>query len=142
MLRFSLVPYAGTAADGRHFFLSEELFYNGHFGEKDAKQYVGVFLWTADGEFDEVRVDVVDRVEGVPPAQAVPAGADELVAARLAELGDYELEPIVVAPFSTEVDGVVFGFVAREFDGMWTVNVEPGNFIAYYEPWDGIEYDT
>jgi hypothetical protein len=33
----------------------------------------------------------------------------------LAELGRYVLEPI---------------------------EVEPGNFIAYYEPWDGLDYDT
>lgn len=136
------VPFAGTAEDGRLFFLSEELFDAGHAGQDDARQFVGVFFWKADGEFDEVRMDVVDRVEGAPPGQAVPAGADELVASRLAELGEYELEPIEVAPFSTEIDGVVFGFIAQEFEGMWSVHVEPGNFIAYYEPWDGLEYDT
>ena len=136
------VPYAGTAEDGRLFFLSEELFDLGQAGPESARQFVAVFLWKADGEFDEVRVDVVDRVEGIPPMQAVPAGADGLVASRLAELGDYQLEPIEVAPFSTEVDGVTFGFVAQEIDGMWSVNVQPGDFIAYYEPWDGLEYDT
>lgn len=22
------------------------------------------------------------------------------------------------------------------------INIEPGDFIAYYAPWDGLEYDT
>lgn len=129
------VPYAGTAEDGRKFFLSQELFA----GERN---YVGLFLWAADGTFDEVRVDAFRRPEGVPPGQAVPAGADELVEARLAELGSYVLEPIVVEPFLAEVGGEEFGWRFRHDDGPPMLNIEPGDFIAYYEPWDGLEYDT
>lgn len=133
------VPWAGTAQDGRRFFLSEELFVWGSPGVA----YVGLFLWHADGRFDEVRVDRVPRPEGLPPGQAVPAGAEHLVAARLAELGDHVLEPVEVEPFLTEVDGVEFGWRLREGDdGTYVLNVEPGDFIAYYEPWDGLEYDT
>jgi hypothetical protein len=129
------VPYAGTAEDGRRFFLSEELF-------DEKSSYVGLFLWTSDGVFDEVRVDPTGRPEGLPAQQAAPAGAEELVAARLAELGDYVLEPIEVEPFLEKVDGVEFGWRVDEFDGDYSVNVEPGNFIAYYAPWDGLDYDT
>jgi hypothetical protein len=129
------VPYAGTAEDGRRFFLSDELF--------DMESgYVGLFLWKADGAFDEVKVGEVGRAAGLPPGQAGPAGADELVASRLAELGRYVLEPIEVEPFAKEVDGVTFGWVGNEFEGVYSINIEPGNFIAYYEPWDGLDYDT
>lgn len=52
------VPYAGTAQDGRRFFLSDELFdAEGNGGEPTS--YVGLFLWNPDGTFDEVRVDAV-----------------------------------------------------------------------------------
>jgi hypothetical protein len=129
------VPYAGTAEDGRKFFLSDELF-------GPASGYVGLFLWKADGTYDEVRVDKVRRTRGVPPGQAASAGADELVTARLAELGKYVLEPIEVEPFAEEIDGVTFGWVGSEFEGVYSINIEPGNFIAYYEPWDGLGYDT
>jgi hypothetical protein len=129
------VPYAGTAEDGRKFFLSDELFEPG-------SGYVGLFLWKADGTFDEVRVDEVRRSEGVPPGQAASAGADDLVASRLAELGKYVLEPIEVEPFAVEVDGVTFGWVGSQFEGIYSIHIEPGDFIAYYEPWDGVEYDT
>jgi len=129
------VPFAGTAQDGRKFFLSQELF------AEDS--YVGLFLWHPDGTFDEVRVDPVPRPGGLPPGQASPAGADELVEARLAELGDYVLEDIEVEPFIEQVDGVDFGWRVGQYeDGQYFINIEPGNFIAYYEPWDGLEYDT
>ena len=129
------VPYAGTAEDGRKFFLSEELF-------SDRSAYVGVFLWKADGTFHEVRVDEVGRSEAFPPGQAGPAGAADLVAARLAELGDYVLEPIEVEPFTQDVDGVTFGWKFDQYEGTCSVNIEPGDFIAYYEPWNGLDYDT
>ncbi|MGW1341051.1 hypothetical protein ACWCOV_08360 [Kribbella sp. NPDC002412] len=129
------VPYAGTAEDGRKFFLSDELF-------DEASGYVGLFFWKADGTFDEVRVDKVGRAAGLPPGQAASAGADELVASRLAELGKYVLEPIDVEPFTREIEGVTFGWVVDQFEGEYSINIEPGDFIAYYEPWDGLGYDT
>jgi hypothetical protein len=132
------VPYAGTAEDGRKFFLSQELF-----SVLDGVGYVGLFLWKPNGTFDELRVDEVDRPDGVPVGQAGPAGADDLVAARLAELGDYVLEPIEVEPFTRTIDGVTFGWkVGRYDDGSYYVNIHPGDFIAYYAPWDGRDYDT
>jgi hypothetical protein len=133
------VPYAGTAEDGRRFFLSEELFTAGPPGSA----YVGLFLWNADGTFDEVRVDEVPRPGGIPAGQAARAGAHRLVQARLSELGDYVLEPIEVEPFTALVDGVRFGWrVGRYDDGSYHLDIEPGNFIAYYAPWDGLDYDT
>ncbi len=136
------VPYAGTAEDGRKFFLSEELFSPGT-ADHPGSAYVGLFLWNPDGSFDEVRVDKVPRPGGLPPGQAGPAGAEDLVDARLAELGDYVLEPIEVEPFTEKVDGVTFGWKVGQYeDGTYYINIEPGDFIAYYEPWDGLEYDT
>lgn len=129
------VPYAGTAEDGRKFFLSEELF-------SSDTGYVGLFLWKSDGSFDEIRVTEVSAPEGLPPGQADPAGAEDVVSARLSELGDFALEPIEVEPFTQDVDGVTFGWKVDQYEGVYSVNIEPGNFIAYYEPWDGLEYDT
>lgn len=129
------VPYAGTAGDGRRFFLSEELF-------TDGRAFVGLFLWHADGTHDEVVVDEVARRGDVPPGQAAPAGAAELVAERLRGLGDYTLEAIDVAPFVTVIEGVRFGWEVDEYDGTLSIMVSPGDFVCYYEPWDGLDYDT
>jgi len=136
------VPYAGTAEDGRKFFLSDQLFAT-ETRNHPASAYVGLFLWQADGTFDEVRVDEVPRPEGLPPGQAGPADAQDLVDARLAELGDYVLEPVEVEPFTEKVHGVTFGWeVGRYDDGSYFVGIRPGDFIVYYAPWDGLEYDT
>jgi hypothetical protein len=136
------VPYAGTTQDGRKFFLSDQLFVS-ETRNRPESAYVGLFLWKADGTFDEVRVDKVSRPEGLPPGQAGPADAQELVDARLAELGDYVLEPVDVEPFTEKVDGVRFGWkVGRYDDGDYYIGIVPGDFIVYYAPWDGLEYDT
>ena len=83
------VPYAGTAGDGRKFFLSEELFSWDNSGEVNERtNYVAVFLWTADGEFDEIKVDAYASPYWRSPALATSADdVDGIVQARLAELG-------------------------------------------------------
>ena len=133
------VPYAGTAQDGRKFFLSDELF---DLESEEGTGFVGLFLWKSDGTYAEIRVDAIPRAEDIPPGQAASSGAKDLVEKRLQELGDYTLEAITVEPFLETVDGVAFGWAITEFDGQYSINIEPGNFIAYYEPWDGLGYDT
>ena len=135
------VPYAGTAEDGRKFFLSDELFTVGGGGSSGAA-YVGLFLWHADGTFDEVRVHKVPRPGGLPPAQARSAGRKGIVDAELAELGDYVLEPIKVEPFTEKVGGVTFGWKVGHYGHIVFISILPGDFIAYYAPWDGLDYDT
>ena len=100
-------------------------------------------MWHADGTFDVLQVDDVPRPAGLPVGQAAPAGARALVRARLAELGDYVLEPVEVEPFTRTLDGVTFGWkVGRSEAGTRYLTIEPGPFIAYYAPWDGLDYDT
>lgn len=130
------VPYAGTAEDGRRFFLSRELF-------DFERSYVGLFLWNADGTFDRVEADPVERPKDVPPGQAAPAGADSLVRDKLASLGDYTLEPIEVEPFITRIHGTRFGWKTGHYpSGTAYISILPGDFIVYYAPWDGLGYDT
>lgn len=134
------VPYAGTAEDGRKFFLSDELF---DIEDEEATAFVALFLWHADGTFDEVQVERVNRAEDLPPGQAFSAGADDLVDKYLRQLGKYTMEPITVEPFTTDVDGVMFGWEIGQYpDGQYYVGIRPGDFVVYYAPWDGEEYDT
>lgn len=130
------VPYAGTAQDGRRFFASQEMF------SYDGRGWVGLFLWKPDGAFDEAMVTPIRRATGIPPGQATPGSPGEVLAERLAHLGAYVLEPITVEPFTRMVEGIEFGWKVNRQDGMYTINVEPGDFICYYEPWGGFEYDT
>ena len=98
--------------------------------------------FAASSNDDEVRVDEVVRPQGLPPGQAAPAAADDLVRARLAELGDYVLEPIEVEPFTRKVHGVTFGWKLSRYDGEYSLDIAPGDFISYRAPWDGVDYDT
>ncbi|HEX4443205.1 MAG TPA: hypothetical protein VHZ81_06510 [Galbitalea sp.] len=136
------VPFAGRTGDGKLFFLSNELFgVPASTGEPSS--FIGLFLWNADGSFDQVMYEAVARPTRLPSAQAVPGGAEDAFNRWILSLGDYVLEEIQVAPFAVEFDGVTFGFVPNEIDeDLISVNVEPGDFMAYYEPWDGEEYDT
>ena len=64
---------------------------------------------------------------------------------RLHELGDVTFERIEVKPFAIERFGVTFGLVLREpeeEDDIWAVEALPGNYMAFFEPWDSGEYDT
>ncbi len=134
--------YAGTAEDGRKFFLSDKLF-DWVGDDDDPTGFVGLFLWHADGTFDEVHVDRVGRAKGAPRGQAVSADADDLVDKRLRQLGKYKIEPITVEPFTKTIDGVMFGWEIGQYeDGMYYVGIRPGDFMVYYEPWDGEHYDT
>jgi hypothetical protein len=63
----------------------------------------------------------------------------------MAELGSLDYGRIEVKPFAIERFGTTFGLVPRapegEGDGWW-VELQPGNYMAFHEPWDSGEYDT
>ena len=64
---------------------------------------------------------------------------------RLADLGLVEYDRIEVQPFEVERFGTTFGLVPRppeEDDDDWWVEVQPGNYMAFHEPWDSGDYDT
>jgi hypothetical protein len=50
---------------------------------------------------------------------------------------------IVVMPFEVERFGLKFGLIVRECDdGRWIAEVQPGNSMAFFAPWDSGVYDT
>jgi hypothetical protein len=64
---------------------------------------------------------------------------------RLRELGPVKIGRIEVKPFAIERFGVTFGLVPRPSDipgDSWAVEAMPGNYMAFFEPWDSGEYDT
>jgi hypothetical protein len=63
----------------------------------------------------------------------------------LAELGEVSYDRIEVHPFEVERFGTTFGLVLREpedEDDVWAVEVQPGNYMAFFEPFDSGDYDT
>lgn len=64
---------------------------------------------------------------------------------RLTELGEVTFDHIEVKPFGVQQFGTTFGLVVRkpeDEEDVWAVEMQPGNYMAFFEPWDSGEYDT
>ena len=128
----------GRTSDGRQFFLTTP-FLPAMNGE-EGREFVALYVFDAKGCFLEARIDDLG-----PRAKLDEIQASELMQQRLRELGKIKLERIEIQPFQTERFGTVFGLVARPSDepaSTWWVEAQPGNYMAFHEPWDSGEYDT
>ena len=79
-----------------------------------------------------------------PPSNQNKDAAAKLYADRLASLGDVEFGDIRIEPFKTEKHGIEFGLIPRECedeDDEPAIELQPGNYMAFFDPWDG-DYDT
>ena len=122
----------GKLADGRQFFMTTPFVPGGH-------EYYALYLFTADGEFEEAIIDDFGP-RGTTDAET----QKEVFFKRLDEIGDKKYCSIKVEPFSIERDGVEFGLVPRapeEKGQRWWVEAQPGNYMAFTSPWNG-SYDT
>lgn len=130
--------FVGRTKDGRQFFLTTpfEPAINGQAG----REFLALFLFDANGKLLEA------KIEDLGPRATM--NLDNRVALRdqmLGELGKLSFERIEIAPFSVDRFGTSFGFILRapEEDGdAWAVELQPGDFMAFFPPWDSGEYDT
>ena len=128
----------GRTSDGRQFFLTTPFVpaVNG----KEGREFVALYVFDAKGRFLEARIDDLG-----PRAKVDEGQASELMQQRLRELGKIRLDRIEIRPFQVERFNTVFGLVARPPDdpeSTWWVEAQPGNYMAFHEPWDSGEYDT
>ncbi|GAA2590198.1 hypothetical protein GCM10010435_81130 [Winogradskya consettensis] len=126
--------YVGHTAGGGQFFLTEP-FDPGTQGDDNARSFVALYLFTADGTFTRAEIDETDT------------GADtkRIVRQRLDELGEVTAGRIDVAPFEVKEFGESFGLIAtapETVDEIWWVTAQPGDYMAFSAPWDCGEYDT
>lgn len=130
--------HVGKTADGRQFFLTTpfEATSNLHPGG----EYVALYLFDMRGNLLEAKID------DFGPRKSLDKDARrKLYEERLEELGSVKFCRIEVAPFAVERFGTTFGLVIREpedADDVWAVEVQPGNYMAFFEPWDSGVYDT
>lgn len=130
--------HVGRTADGRQFFLTTP--FEPAIGGSEGNEFVALFLFDAAGKLLEARID-----EFGPRATLDHAARRLLYEQRLRELGDVSFERIEVAPFAVERFSTTFGLVLREpedEEDVWAVEVQPGNYMAFFEPWDSGDYDT
>lgn len=131
--------HVGRTADGRQFFLTTP-FEPAIRAEEDGQEFVALYLFDADGRFLEARIDAFG-----PRARMDRAARRAAYDARLKELGEVTFTRIEVEPFAINRFGTTFGLIPREpeeEDDAWWVTLEPGDYMAFTDPWDSGEYDT
>jgi hypothetical protein len=127
----------GRLKNGRQFFVSTPFI--PALGSEAGREFVAVYLFDAAGALLEARIDDL----GVRCA-VDDAAARALLEKRVAELGVLSYGDIEVEPFSVQRFGMTFGLIPRppdDDDDDWSVEMHPGNYMAFFEPWEG-DYDT
>ncbi len=130
--------HVGCLPDGRQFFLTTP--FVPATGGSAGREFVALFLFDKSGRFLEAHIDDLGTRAELNQQQAT-----SLFEQRLKELGSLDYCRIEVQPFQLERFGTTFGLVVRvpeDEDDVWAVEMQPGNYMAFFEPWDSGDYDT
>lgn len=122
--------HIGKTQDGRQFFLTTPFTPN--------KEFIALYLFDKKGKFFWADITELGARHDINQAES-----QQIYAQKLADLGAISFERIEIAPFSVEKFGVTFGLLADEDEeGEISMIFEPGNYMAFYAPWDSGDYDT
>jgi hypothetical protein len=128
--------HVGHTADGGQFFLTTPFLPED--GTDPGREFVALFLFDAAGALVEARIDDLG-----PRASLDEAYRRARYDGHLAALGEVTFDRIVIAPFSVERFGTAFGLIVDDGDdGECWVTLQPGDYMAFSEPWDSGEYST
>ncbi|HET9033773.1 MAG TPA: hypothetical protein VFN25_12825 [Dokdonella sp.] len=130
--------HVGRTRDGRQFLLTNP--FDPATDASPGCEFVALYTFDQTGQLIEARIDSLG-----PRADLDAEARRSLYLERLACLGDVSFERVEVAPFCLEQFGLQFGLVARapeEEGDEWAVEMQPGNYMAFFAPWDSGEYDT
>ena len=129
--------HVGHTADGRQFFLTQPFV---PATSSEGREFLALYLFDLEGNLLDARIDDLGTRPTVDEEQAA-----QLHRQRLEELGGATYDRIEVKPFQVERFDTVFGLIPCELedeeDG-WTVTIEPGDYMAFFEPFDSGDYDT
>lgn len=130
--------HVGTTSDGRQFFLTTP--FEPALGTNPGCEFIALYLFDSSGRL------VDSKIENLGPRATMSHEKRESLRDQwLVELGRITHERIEVRPFSIQKFGSTFGLVPREPEepgDSWAVEIQPGNYMAFFEPWDSGEYET
>jgi hypothetical protein len=134
--------HVGCTADGRQFFLTNPFIPT--IGNEPGREFVSLYLFDAEGNFLEARIgDMGTR------AELDVDGVQKVIEQHIKEIGPVEYGRIEIEPFQVEHFSTTFGLILHppenednDDEDEWRVTVEPGDYMAFHEPWDSGEYDT
>lgn len=129
--------HIGRLSDGRQFFLTTP--FVPAIGGAGC-EFVALYLFDKRGRFLKAQIDNLG-----PRPKMDEQQARSLFERRLAQLGSVKHCRIRVQPFEVRRFGTIFGLVPRPLeddeDG-WCVAAQPGDYMAFFSPWNSGDYDT
>lgn len=130
--------HVGTTSNGSQFFLTTP--FEPAIGANPGSEFISLYVFDRAGQLIE------SKIENLGPRATMSHQKREALRDQwLRDLGGITLGRIEVRPFVIEKFGSTFGLVPREPEepgDPWAVEVQPGNYMAFFEPWDSGEYDT
>jgi hypothetical protein len=130
--------HIGVTGDGREFILTTP--FDPPVCANPGCEFVALYV------FDKAEHLLEAKIDSFGPRSSLDKGARRsLCQERLASLGDISFKRVEVAPFRIEHLSIKFGLIVREpedDDDVWAVEMQPGNYMAFLEPWASGEYDT
>ena len=129
------ILWAGHTADRLQFFMTWPSIHATK--TTSSRMFAAMYLFRADGTLRDARIDDCGEDRAL---------RDERFDYRLKELGQVTYGTIEICPFAVTAHNIIFGLVPRApipEEGIlkWAVTAEPGNFLMFKPPWDGM-YDT
>ncbi len=128
----------GHTGNGQQFFVAQPFIPAD--GAEAGREFLAIYLFDEDGKLVEARIDDLGIRAALNRDQA-----RRLLEETMEELGPVEYGRIQVQPFAIERFGTTFGLIPRppeDKGDSWWVELQPGNYMAFHEPWDSGEYDT
>lgn len=125
--------HIGRTSDGRQFFLTKPFVPLGN-------EFISLYFFDEQGKLLEAHIDNLGTRDELDLEHA-----KQLFQQRIQELGEVQYGRIEIQPFEIERFGTTFGLVLEApeaEDEIWWATVEPGDYMAFSEPWDSGEYDT
>jgi hypothetical protein len=128
--------YVGRTADGRQFFLTTPFI--PAIDGSARYEFTALYIFDDAGLLIEAQIDDLGTRTESDEARAV-----SILKQRLGALGTVEYCRIEVQPFQIARFGTIFGLVpSLSEDEKWWVELHPGNYMAFHEPWDSGVYNT
>ena len=130
--------HVGRTQEGLQFFLTTP--FEAPLSNTQGCEYIALFKFDLAGNLVDSIIDTLG-----PRGSYDEDARKNKYLTRLKELGDVDYQRIEVKPFSINHNGVEVGLIAREPENegdIWAVELLPGNYMAFFEPWDSGEYDT
>ena len=130
--------HIGLTPTGHQFFLTNP--FEPAMPNKAGCEYIALFLFDSEGNLVDSDIETLGARGSYSEEAATQKYYD-----KLRGLGDVTFQRIEVKPFSVGHNGTNIGLIIREPEedcDVWAVELLPGNYMAFFEPWDSGYYDT